>query len=176
MHLCLVPFSVVVGDFLMLIKEEDWEWKCFKIPSCFIIVSRQKHLLHTYICITESLCFPLEVVTTLLTGRFNPWGEKVPVCTPVFLPGKSHGQRTLVGYSSWVGLDWATEHTHTHTHTHAQSAILQCKIKSFFKKSFLLFNHFNSPLSAFYSFCLELWFPELFLQKSHRHMPLSLGE
>ena len=31
--------------------------------------------------------------------------------TPVFLPGKSHGQRNLVGYSSWdrrVGHDWAT--------------------------------------------------------------------
>ena len=34
--------------------------------------------------------------------------------TPVFLPGKSHEQRSLVGYSPWgcrVGHDWA--HTHT---------------------------------------------------------------
>ena len=32
--------------------------------------------------------------------------------TPVFLPGKPHGQRRLVGYSSWgcKGLD-TTEHT-----------------------------------------------------------------
>ena len=33
--------------------------------------------------------------------------------TPVFLPGKSHGQRSLVGYSPWggkrVGHDLATE-------------------------------------------------------------------
>ena len=30
--------------------------------------------------------------------------------TPVFLPGESHGQKSLVGYSiwSWVGYDWAT--------------------------------------------------------------------
>ena len=31
--------------------------------------------------------------------------------TPVLLPGKSHGRRSLVGYSSWgrrVGYDWAT--------------------------------------------------------------------
>ena len=33
--------------------------------------------------------------------------------TPVVLPGKSYGQRSLVGYSSWgrKGLD-TTEHTH----------------------------------------------------------------
>ena len=29
-----------------------------------------------------------------------PWRWKWPP-TPVFLPGKSHGQRSLVGYSSW---------------------------------------------------------------------------
>ena len=34
--------------------------------------------------------------------------------TPVFLPGKSHGQRSLVGYSPWGcrELD-TTKHTHT---------------------------------------------------------------
>ena len=38
--------------------------------------------------------------------EFNPWVEKIPrrrawQPTPVFLPGKSHGQRSLVGYSPW---------------------------------------------------------------------------
>ena len=33
--------------------------------------------------------------------------------TPVFLPGKSHGQRNLAGYSPWGHRDM-TEHTHTH--------------------------------------------------------------
>ena len=38
--------------------------------------------------------------------RFDPWVEKIPwrrKCqpTPVFLPGKSHGQRSLLGYSPW---------------------------------------------------------------------------
>ena len=28
--------------------------------------------------------------------------------TPVLLPGKSHGRRSLVGCSPWVGHDWAT--------------------------------------------------------------------
>ena len=39
-------------------------------------------------------------------SRFNPWVEKIPLRrksqpTPVFLLGKSHGQRSLVGYSPW---------------------------------------------------------------------------
>ena len=29
-----------------------------------------------------------------------PWGMKWPP-TPVFLPGKSYGQKSLVGYSPW---------------------------------------------------------------------------
>ena len=32
-------------------------------------------------------------------GRF-PWSRKWQP-TPVFLPGKSHGQRSLVGYNAW---------------------------------------------------------------------------
>ena len=38
--------------------------------------------------------------------RFNPWLGKIPrrrawQPTPEFLPGESHGQRSLVGYSPW---------------------------------------------------------------------------
>ena len=38
---------------------------------------------------------------------FDPWVGKIPwsgkciLATPVFLPGKSHGQRSLAGYSPW---------------------------------------------------------------------------
>ena len=32
--------------------------------------------------------------------RKIPWRRKQQP-TPVFLPGKSHGQRSLAGYSSW---------------------------------------------------------------------------
>ena len=57
--------------------------------------------------------------------RFNPcvgrihWRRKWQP-TPVFLPGKSHGQRSLAGYSSSGCQEsdyFATEPTHTHTHT-----------------------------------------------------------
>ena len=38
--------------------------------------------------------------------RFNPWVRKMPwrrkwQPTPVFLPGKCHGERSLAGYSPW---------------------------------------------------------------------------
>ena len=60
---------------------------------------------------------------------FNPWVRKIlwrrkwqP--TLLFLPGISHGQKSLVGYSPWGhklsdkhGHDLVTEHTHTCTHT-----------------------------------------------------------
>ena len=38
--------------------------------------------------------------------RFHPWVGKIPWTrewqpTPVFFPGESHGQRSLLGYSPW---------------------------------------------------------------------------
>ena len=45
--------------------------------------------------------------------------EKKTATQPVFWPLKSHGQRSLVGYSPWghrAAHVWATKHTHTHTH------------------------------------------------------------
>ena len=67
--------------------------------------------------------------------RFDPWAGKIPCRrkwqpTPVFLPGKSHGHRSLAGYSPWGHkVSDTTEllrtltltHTHTHTHSHTHS-------------------------------------------------------
>ena len=62
---------------------------------------------------------------------FNPWFWKVPWRrkwrpTLLILPGKSHGQRSLAGYSPWGREESdTTEHartsTHTHTYTHAHA-------------------------------------------------------
>ena len=60
------------------------------------------------------------------TCGFDPWVGKIPWSkkwqpTPIFLPGKSHGQRSLVGYSpggtkSQTNLrDWTNTHTQTNT-------------------------------------------------------------
>ena len=45
--------------------------------------------------------------------RFHPWVRKIPwrrkwQPTPVFLPGKSHGQRSLAGHSPWGRREWDT--------------------------------------------------------------------
>ena len=52
--------------------------------------------------------------------RYRKWQP-----TPGFLPGESHGQRSLAGHSPWGHKEWdTTEHArvrarvHTHTHTH----------------------------------------------------------
>ena len=56
--------------------------------------------------------------------RFHPWVGKIPwrwdwQPTPVFLPGKSHGHRSLAGYSPWgcKAFD-TTERLSVHAHTH----------------------------------------------------------
>ena len=63
--------------------------------------------------------------------RLDPWAEKIPwrrkwQPTPVFLPGESHGQRNLVGYSPWShkGSDM-TEHASAQEDS-AVSALQAC--------------------------------------------------
>ena len=55
--------------------------------------------------------------TMQIRSGFDPWIREIPwrrewQPTPVFSTGKSHGQRSLVGYSPWgsqkVKSDWAT--------------------------------------------------------------------
>ena len=67
--------------------------------------------------------------------RFDPWIRKIPwrrawQPTPVFLPGESHGQRSLAGYRPWgrkeLDTTEATEHTHAHTHTHTTDQVQHC--------------------------------------------------
>ena len=76
--------------------------------------------------------------------------------TPVFLPLKPHGQRSLVGYSPWGCKEsHMTEHTHTQ-HAEIVSSIL---IWFFFQKHFLVClpsstNHQRPPSEIWAS---ELW-------------------
>ena len=55
-----------------------------------------------------------DIIDLILT--YIPWRRKWQP-TPVLLPGKFHGLRSLVGYSPWgrrVGHDWATSFHFTH--------------------------------------------------------------
>ena len=48
----------------------------------------------------ESACNAGDLGSISWLGDHPEKGIRLP--TPVFLPGKSHGQRSLVGYSPWV--------------------------------------------------------------------------
>ena len=79
------------------------------------------------------------VKNRLQCGRpgFDPWVRKIPwrrkwQPTPVFLPGKSHGQRSLAGYGPWGHKEsdmtsnkhfhfFSFSYTHTHTYTHTDT-------------------------------------------------------
>ena len=58
--------------------------------------------------------------------RFDPWVGNIPwrrewLQTPVFLPGKSCGQRSLAVYSLWgLGESDRTESARAHKHTHTE--------------------------------------------------------
>ena len=63
-----------------------------------------------------------QTVKNLQCGRpgFDPKGGKIPwrrawLPPPVFLPGESHGQRSLVSYSPWVAQPNMTEQLNTFT-------------------------------------------------------------
>ena len=56
---------------------------------------------------------------------FDPWVRKIPwrrkwQPTPVFLPGKFHGQKSLAGYSTW-------DHKELDTTEHALTAMKRKK-------------------------------------------------
>ena len=61
------------------------------------------------------------------------------------MPGKSHGQRSLVGYSTWGHKELDTTeqlstHTHTHTHTHVGVMGLQRVTSAFYLFAFFSFS------------------------------------
>ena len=85
--------------------------------------------IHIYFTVkTLGLPWWLSSKESVCQCRLNPWVGKIPwrkwQSTPVFLLGKFHGQRSLVGYSPWgctrVGQDWASVCTRMHacTRTH----------------------------------------------------------
>ena len=80
----------------------------------------------------------------------DPWIGKISWIriwqpTPVFLPGKFHGQRSLVGYSPWCRKELdMTEHTQTHT---------QCVTSSMRNQAFCYLSlPFPASTSDFYHF------------------------
>ena len=54
----------------------------------------------------ESACDAGDLGSIPTLGR-SPWRREW-LLTPVFLPGESHGQKSLVGYSPWGHKAWDT--------------------------------------------------------------------
>ena len=67
----------------------------------------------------QSMGYKESDMTVQLTFTFNWRREWLP--TPVFLPGESHGQRSLVGYSPWghKELDMTEQLTHPFAALHS---------------------------------------------------------
>jgi len=82
---------------------------------------------HIYICFPGGSVCKESTCNAEDAGRheFDPQVRTIPwmwawQLTPVFLPGKSHGERSLVGYSPWgckeSDMTEVTEHAGTHAH------------------------------------------------------------
>ena len=102
--------------------EKFWDTVFFSI---FFLIKRNRSLFLQMVCIfcglVDACMFPRwlsgkESACQCSRCGFDPWVGKSPcrrkwLPTPVFLPGKSHRQRSLVGYSLWgyktVEHDWA---------------------------------------------------------------------
>ena len=75
------------------------------------LITPRVHLKKKKWRIGTCLCLPVQETQVCSDIRKIPWKRKWQP-TPVFLPGKSHGQRNLAGYSPWIpkrlGHDLAT--------------------------------------------------------------------
>ena len=91
----LLPFSHSFSSYLVEIYLNiiSWNWSL--------------HLIYFGMCIGGPIGKELACQCRRHKRRgFNPWVRKIPwrkawQTTPVFLPGESYGQRSLVGYSPW---------------------------------------------------------------------------
>jgi len=99
-----------------------------------------------YVCIHEGFSGstskePACQCRRLKRCRLDPWVRKIPwrrawQPTPVFLPGESHGQRSLAGYSPWghrVGHNWS-DHMHTCIHVCIYTCEFACRLHSPIKR------------------------------------------
>ena len=85
--------------------------------------------IHVYTCDWTSLVAQMVKCLQCRRPRFDPWVGKIPrrrkwQPTPVLLPGESHEQRSLVGYSPWGHKEPDT--TRGFTFIHVTGALAHC--------------------------------------------------
>ena len=83
------------------------------IKNMFVIIFPNRILPSQVVLVVKNLPASSREPDSISLGGKIPWRKKWQP-TPVFLPGKSHGQRSLVGYSPWGRRELdRTEYTHT---------------------------------------------------------------
>ena len=130
----------------------------------------------------DSNCFDHKITTFSCFGtggsgckesawtKFSPWVRKIPwrrawQPTPVFLPGESHGQRSLAGYSSWghrVGHNWVANSNcgwqiwqpsfHCKEWIRISSGLTRCL--AFLKKNTWIYLIFYTPTYTYIGICV----------------------
>ena len=95
--------------------------------------------------VQNSMHWEISVHRRCRRHRFDPWVGKIPwrrarQPTPVLLPGKSHRQRSLAGYSPWGLKELDTiEHAHTYqTVTTIKARNIAITVKRFLSPTLLL--------------------------------------
>ena len=97
---CSLPGSSIHG----ILQARILEWVAISFSrGIFLTQGSNPGLLHC-----RQTLYPLSHQGSLPSRRpgFDPWVRKIPWRrkwhdTPVFFPGKSHGRRSLSGYSPW---------------------------------------------------------------------------
>ena len=119
------PWTEESGTWTYLFREHNWTRNKHHVLPLWLL-----HFLHCAIAFIKNSLFwmgspgnavvknPPANAGEARDSGFDPWVGKIPwrrkwQHTPVFLPGKSHGQRSLDGFSPWghrVEHDWACTH------------------------------------------------------------------
>ena len=82
------------------VKQDKWLSRSLATESSFKIKVSVRTKLASLVAQT------IKCLSAMLETDIDPWVGKIPwrrkwQPTPVFLPGESHGQRSLVGYNPW---------------------------------------------------------------------------
>ena len=92
------------------------------IPYTYIAMHSSRRHIYMYMCVCVCVYIHIIYICIYILKTWQP--------TPVFLPGESHGQRSLVDYSPWgrkeSDMTEVTEHTCTHIYICSQSYFNIC--------------------------------------------------
>ena len=97
--------SMSKGSVHVFFKREHQAWnECNPSALCNVQVEIKQTAVHTWGGWTSQVVKHWRIHLPSRRRGFDPWVRKIPwrrkwQPTPVFLPGKSHGQRSLAGYS-----------------------------------------------------------------------------